>query len=354
MGNILILSGPIQSGKTTSIFKFIANKKKVGGFLCPDINGKRMIYFPNENSVGPFQVEPSEDTLNIGKFSFDHDVFNKACELLVSPLTLANELVVVDEVGPMELKEQGYYSSLNKLIVNWNSNSSGVLILVVREHLVREVKDKFDLKEVDVISIKDLTIDTLPSNNINAAILCGGESSRMKIDKFNLKYDGVEQYKRLFQIFNELYLSSILSCNDSQFLNFNRSFDLIVDNKIYSDGGPLTGILSVYDQVQSDLIIVGCDYPLLQKQHIEILKQFSMYGFTSIGFVKKNRPGYVEPLICYLSITILNQLKNYFLEGGRSLNHYLQQVNPLKIQLLDDRFLKSFDTPEDYQSYSNY
>ena len=171
-------------------------------------------------------------------------------------------------------------------------------------------------------------------------------------DKYLLKYDGIEQYKRFKAIFDNAQIPSVLSCNQHQ--KIVNDIKVIFDNIEYADGGPLTGILSCFEELQSDLIIVGCDYPLVKLFHINILKQFSDYGFSEIAFVKKDRPNLVEPLICYLRKSSLIRLKEYYKNGGRSLNAFLQNSNPLKIQLEDDTFLKSFDTIEDYQSYSNY
>jgi molybdopterin-guanine dinucleotide biosynthesis protein A len=146
-------------------------------------------------------------------------------------------------------------------------------------------------------------------------------------------------------------LPVFLSCNEKQFHYENVDIDRIVDHSDFVDAGPLTGILSAFEKLQSDLIIVGCDYPILSKVQLDVLKQFAGYGFNEVAFVKRDRPDIVEPLICYLSFQSLTQLKQFYLQGGRSLNKYLQQVKPLMIELSDDSFLKSFDTPEDYHSY---
>jgi len=351
MSKVLILSGAVQSGKTTALLNHFSRKSNVGGFICPDVNGQRMICFLNEKRVIPLQIANQENEISIGRFTFDKNVFNKACDILVHTSTLDSEFVIIDEVGPLELKEQGYYHSLKILLENWTNKSEGTLILVVREHLVNEVIAKFDLKNVSIIKKEDLNVEFNVDDNLNALILAGGESSRMKSDKYLLKYDGIEQYKRLHAIFSEMELPVFLSCNEKQFHYENVDIDRIVDHSDFVDAGPLTGILSAFEKLQSDLIVVGCDYPLLSKVQLDALKQFGGYGFNEVAFVKRDRPDIVEPLICYLSFQSLNQLKQFYLGGGRSLNRYLQQVNPLMIELSDDSFLKSFDTPEDYHSY---
>lgn len=353
MSKVVILTGAVQSGKSTSLLKHFSNTDNVGGFICPDLNGKRMMFYKAENRVVPFQITQQDCSVSIGKFSFDQNVFNEACGILVNPLTLDNNWVIVDEVGPLELKEGGYYHSLLILLENAKQKVGLTIVLVVREHLVADVISKFNLSEARIIAKEDLLKDTNLSLDVRGLILSGGESSRMKTDKFLLKYDGVEQYKRLLSMFNELSLQSFLSCNENQYSNESVVINKIIDKDIYKDAGPLTGVLSAFDQLQSDLLIAGCDYPLLKIEHLRILKQFYEYGFNEIAFVKNDRVDVVEPLICFISKQSLQNLKLYYQDGGRSLSKYLQQINPLKIQLNDDSFLRSFDTPEDYHSYCN-
>jgi molybdopterin-guanine dinucleotide biosynthesis protein A len=228
----------------------------------------------------------------------------------------------------------------------------GTLILVVREHLINDVISKFNLSDSKIISKEELLPNITTFPDIHGLILSGGESSRMKTDKFLLKYDGVEQYKRLQNMFDKMNINSILSCNENQFANNYVTIDKIVDDVNYEDAGPLTGVLSAFEKLNSDLLIVGCDYPLLSIEHLQILKQFAGYGFNEIAFVRNNSIDVVEPLICFLSKQSLSCLKLFYQEGGRSLNKYLQQVNTLKIQLQNDSFLRSFDTPQDYYSYN--
>lgn len=353
MSNVVILTGSVQSGKTTTLLRHFSNKKGVGGFICPDVNGRRMMFFPSENRLMEFQITTTDFSINVGKFSFDELIFKKACDLINTAAQSNNDYFIIDEVGPLELKQQGYYDALVTLFDNAKNNTSLTIILVVRDYLVDEVIEKFNLSVSQVITKEELPIDANIRLGCNGLILTGGESSRMKSDKYLLKYDGLEQYKRLHYFFNVMGLPIFLSCNYNQFSNEELSIDKIKDDLNYKDAGPLTGILSAFDQLQSDLLIVGCDYPLLKIEHIQMLKQFSEYGFDEIAFVKNDRTDVVEPLICFLSKKSLDKLKSFYINGGRSLNKYLQQVNPVKIQLKDDSFLRSFDTPEDYLSYFN-
>ena len=77
MNRVMILSGAVQSGKSTALLNSFANAPRIGGFICPDVNGQRMICFLSENRVVPFQIAAQENEISIGKFSFDKNIFNK-------------------------------------------------------------------------------------------------------------------------------------------------------------------------------------------------------------------------------------------------------------------------------------
>ena len=156
MSKVVILSGAVQSGKTTSLLKHFSNTNAVGGFICPDVNGKRMMFYTSEKRVVPFQITQQDNSVSIGKFAFNQDVFNKACDILINTLTLENKFVIIDEVGPLELKEGGYYQSLLTLIEKSKQKDDLTIILVVREHLIADVVSKFNLKDVENIKIDKL------------------------------------------------------------------------------------------------------------------------------------------------------------------------------------------------------
>jgi hypothetical protein len=119
------------------------------------------------------------------------------------------------------------------LIENAKQKDDLTIILVVREHLITDVVSKFNLKDVEIITKDKLSKQENFGVDVTAVILGGGESSRMKTDKFLLKYDGVEQYKRLQNIFDKMNINSILSCNENQFANNYLTIDKIVDEVNY-------------------------------------------------------------------------------------------------------------------------
>ncbi len=147
-GEVYILSAPIQTGKTTSLLNWSDNRKDVYGILTPVVNGKRM--FMNAHSRQLFLMEAKEgetETLNIGRFVFSKANFNKAIEIIRDGMYKEGWLVI-DEIGPMELKGEGFSESLKEVLMERKEN----ILLVVREGLAHQVKAYFNLQQAIIIT----------------------------------------------------------------------------------------------------------------------------------------------------------------------------------------------------------
>jgi nucleoside-triphosphatase len=170
---IYIISGPIQSGKTSALLQWSATRNDVYGILTPIINGKRV--FMNAHSREQFAMEAddrnaySKNTdgkdaddrdasnkdvsntdasnkdaavINIGRYSFSQTAFNKAKEIIRTAIGQANWLLI-DEIGPLELNNQGFADVLQEALAALHHEQT--IVLVVREGLREKVKEKFGI-----------------------------------------------------------------------------------------------------------------------------------------------------------------------------------------------------------------
>jgi nucleoside-triphosphatase THEP1 len=152
---LLIISGEVNSGKTSAIEKIIlllqSLGKKVVGVYSKGIffeNTKIGFNLININSGDTKQIasiKPDDDFIfNQGRYYFNEIVFNEFSDyLLNSP---ASEFIIIDEVGPLEILEKGFYNLLKSLIDNYN----GKIILVIRKRLFVKVKNKFNINSRDI------------------------------------------------------------------------------------------------------------------------------------------------------------------------------------------------------------
>ena len=83
-------------------------------------------------------------TLTVGKYHFKKEAFEKAVEIIQKGL-LHPGWIVIDEIGPLELKGEGFYSILNEAL---DSKTSGLkILLVIRKAVLDRVLDYFRLRE---------------------------------------------------------------------------------------------------------------------------------------------------------------------------------------------------------------
>jgi len=140
--NIFILSGPTNSGKTSKLLEWCKNRKDVYGILTPKINGKRI--FQNVNTGEQFEMEACENEekiLSVGKYVFSTKSFEQATFILKEASNKKNGWLIVDEVGPMELKGEGFSTQLKQVLLKKADTLK--VIIVVRETLVEEVVNHF-------------------------------------------------------------------------------------------------------------------------------------------------------------------------------------------------------------------
>jgi len=169
---IYILTGDIRTGKTTALLEWIntsaalsgTNRNDVDGVLCPDDDkGKR--YFLNIKSKDKYPLAANSDTedhniISIGPFQFLKSSFQNANDYLLQSNDKREYLyLVVDELGKLELKNIGLHDSAKSIIAQHENSKTHHLILVVRESLLNDIIEHYDISQYSVLRKEDL--DTL-------------------------------------------------------------------------------------------------------------------------------------------------------------------------------------------------
>lgn len=146
---VFILTAPIQSGKTTSLLHWSENRSDVFGILTPVVNGQRM--FMNVQNRQLFLMEAKEEeaeVLKVGKFVFSKNNFDAAIQLIRDGIHKDGWLII-DEIGPMELRGEGFSDVLKEIL----GKRKGKILLVVRENdnMPERVKDFFAIPDAIII-----------------------------------------------------------------------------------------------------------------------------------------------------------------------------------------------------------
>lgn len=145
MKKIILFSGPIHSGKTTRLQNFITDKN-CDGIIAPVKEGKRYIQRIKTDDFKPLETK-SDDSIIIGKYKFSKETFEWAKQQIKESLHSEVDYIVIDEVGKLEMIDQGYEPMVGIAVDKFKKVNSFDLILVVRESLVDEVIKKYKLKE---------------------------------------------------------------------------------------------------------------------------------------------------------------------------------------------------------------
>ncbi|MDQ3141868.1 MAG: hypothetical protein M3Q56_06435 [Bacteroidota bacterium] len=147
---ILLLTGPIRSFKTTSLKSWADARSDCGGVLSPDVEGLRHLYSVSSKELIPWQrKEVIAGDISIGRFAFDPLGFDKGALWMMQDLHQPHiNNIILDEVGLLELDGKGWDSLLKEMLPLLDQKT---LILVVRDTLVDEVIEKYELTDFSIV-----------------------------------------------------------------------------------------------------------------------------------------------------------------------------------------------------------
>lgn len=147
MTPVRLLTGPIRTGKTTSLLHAARNDASIGGIASPVEDGARWFRDLRSSAGRPMGPLPGEEAdERIGPYAFASDAFAWAAERLVEAAHDPSlRLVVIDELGPLELKGGGFAPHWPRVAEALRDKQ---LLVVIREGRVEEVCRSFGLEVV--------------------------------------------------------------------------------------------------------------------------------------------------------------------------------------------------------------
>ena len=335
---IYIYSGPIRSGKTTTLLNSFAGKKQVAGFLTPDINNRRKFYELSSGQMHEFETTTGE--IAIGRFRFSEKVFQLAKQIMEYAILQQPEWIILDEVGRLEIAQNsGFEPWLSQSIAWAKAQTRTKLLLVIRDTLLEEAIEKYGLKD-------HIAFDPagLPQQKPYGLVLCGGMSSRMQEDKAFINYHNSPQWQYARDLLSGFCREVFLSVNAQQAVNIPSGIPMIIDAAEFVSQGPIAGLLSADKTINAaSWFVLGVDYPLLAKKSLRQIRESNAPGYDAVCF--QNKEGFLEPLVAQYNFSAM--LKLPFMAGpcGNSVQRFLKEVNT---KILSPQFpgeLQSFDKP---------
>ncbi len=156
--DILIISGKINSGKSTAckdlVRRLQSSQKNIGGILSIPFwrHGEKKAYYAldisTEEGTLLATTEPVYPAYRYGRFFFPLSGFSFAKSVLYAAADLSEmkkqnkkDILIIDEIGPLECLGQGFTPLLRDLMDRF----SGILLLVMREEYTRKLCTYFKI-----------------------------------------------------------------------------------------------------------------------------------------------------------------------------------------------------------------
>lgn len=180
---------------------------------------------------------------------------------------------------------------------------------------------------------------------IYGLVLAGGQSKRMGKDKARIIYHQKEQMYAVADMLSSMGLNTFISLNKTQQKDLDPNYSYIID--AYEDQGALGGILSAMELYPNkSFLVVGCDYPMLQRWDLHHLMFESRKKEQSMAYQVPNSPLYL-PTIAYYRANMLPIFKQAVAANQLKLQTILGNAKVLKLKPLNSIRFVTANTPEE-------
>lgn len=176
---IIFVTGEKASGKSTMLSLLADRLKKedfnIGGIIQPGIwkENKRygfdILDLTSGRTMPLCRTDGPESGITAGPFRFFPDAVQFGTSALTSDGMLEKDVIILDEIGPLEIQGAGWHDSLTYLTAQYN----GLLIISLRPTLLEKVCSRysvqadriFDAKNDDVSVMTGHILAQLPGTN---------------------------------------------------------------------------------------------------------------------------------------------------------------------------------------------
>ncbi|MFO8234108.1 MAG: nucleoside-triphosphatase [Bacteroidales bacterium] len=152
-----IITGSIGEGKTTQLQKIIETLKKqeisIGGIISPRIvenkttKGYDIVDIMTNERAAFLRKTGDEKLPGIGNYNILSEGLKKGNNAIKNSQN--NQVIVIDEVGRLELNNKGWAENIEYLL----NGSKSYLILSVRDRFIKQVINKWSLKDYKILDV---------------------------------------------------------------------------------------------------------------------------------------------------------------------------------------------------------
>lgn len=171
---VFIVSGDVSEGKTTFLSELVKNLQKknvsVGGFYTPRIieNEQTIGYFivsvENDEKFNFLKLKKERTAESIGKFEINTETIKQGEHILSPENIIEKNVVIIDEIGKLELNEKGWKNSLEQIL----ALPELCIIIAVRSEFIPAVVEKFKISDPIILPLSKTTVDQAESKILKA------------------------------------------------------------------------------------------------------------------------------------------------------------------------------------------
>lgn len=156
---VTIITGKIDSGKTTRLLSLYNESKTGDGFIIKKVYEQGIhigqdVLRLSTGECKPFSLKKGrlprcwDEIYCCGPYSFSGQGLSFANNIIIDALQMNFEPLYIDEIGPLELQEKGFFNILT-LILASRKNS----YITVRETCLHAVISKFNIHQFEVVNV---------------------------------------------------------------------------------------------------------------------------------------------------------------------------------------------------------
>lgn len=157
-----IVTGDRNEGKTSFLRRLIHYlkhpDKRINGFISPGKINKSgskdfiLQFLTEKQSVHLASREKYPGYDRCGAFFFNPKAVNKGKAIIEESLKSMSNIIIMDEIGPVELQGEVWHDPLKDIIKNY----TGILIITVRKEMLERVKEYFEIVNPFIVDIKKI------------------------------------------------------------------------------------------------------------------------------------------------------------------------------------------------------
>jgi len=165
--NIFILTGKVQSGKSTWLRRLVDASDRMGiqvsGFICEgqfqdgQRSGFSLVSVSDGASHQLATIEKKAEWPRYGRFYFNPSALLAGETILKKAIQTKKGPVILDEVGPMELEGRGWSDIIGLLSREYEL----VQLWVVREQILGQVLETWNIPATQVFHVNSARVETL-------------------------------------------------------------------------------------------------------------------------------------------------------------------------------------------------